>query len=107
MLKAIVAFGSRQYEVSAGKTVSVPRLAKAIGEEFAMDNVLSVTADGDSAGAVGAPYVAGASVTFKVSRHARGEKKIVFKKRSKKAWKKKNGYRDDLTVLEVKGISHG
>lgn len=107
MAKAIVSFGSFQYEVSLGAKLDVPRLAYEAGTEFDHDKVLFVAPDADTPASVGRPYVSGAKVKFRVLGHGRGEKIIVFKKRSKKAWKKKAGHRSELTRLQVQEITAG
>lgn len=103
MTKAIVCFGSKQYEVSPGAHLLVDRLGQAAGESFESDKILWAAPAGGGAKA-GRPYVSGASVVFETLRHIRGRKVIVFKKRSKKAWKKTRGHRSDLTELLVKEI---
>lgn len=77
-----------------------------MGEEFDWDKVLLVM-NGDAATIAGKPFVQGAKVKFRVVRHLRDKKVIVFKKRSKKAWRKRRGHRSDLTELEVMGINYG
>ncbi|MBI4063970.1 MAG: 50S ribosomal protein L21 [Elusimicrobia bacterium] len=107
MPKAIISFGSYQYEVSPDGTIDVPRLKHESGEEFDHDKVLWVSVGGDAPAVIGKPYVSGAKVRFRVLEHHRGEKIRVFKKRSKKAWKKTKGFRADLTKLQVQEITAG
>lgn len=102
-MKAIVHFGSHQFECSPAGNIVVNLLDKQVGEEFDIKEV-SLVSDDTQESKFGTPYIQGASVRFEVLRHFRGEKVIVFKKRSKKAWKKKNGFRADLTELKVKEI---
>ncbi|MBI3445369.1 MAG: 50S ribosomal protein L21, partial [Magnetospirillum sp.] len=56
---------------------------------------------------IGAPVVAGASVKATVVAQARGEKIIVFKKRRRQNSRRKNGHRQDLTILRITDISAG
>lgn len=107
MAKAIVALGSKQHEVVAGQKILVDRLAKTPGETFESDRVVLISADGEAKAVVGKPTIKDAKVLFKVLRHLRGEKVIAFKKRSKKAWKKKQGFRADLTELLVEEVKVG
>lgn len=102
-MKAIVAFGPHQYDCEPNAKVVVNRLAQEKGAEFDHKNVLFISKE-EGQGTWGKPLVAGASVRFQVLRHFRGEKVIIFKKRSKKAWKKKNGFRAELTELKVQDI---
>ena len=53
---------------------------------------------------VGAPAVVGAKVTAKVENHVKGDKVIVFKKKRRKGYKKKNGHRQAFTELSITGI---
>jgi large subunit ribosomal protein L21 len=56
---------------------------------------------------IGAPFVAGASVSAEIVEHTRGPKVIAFKKRRRKNSKRKRGHRQDLTVVRITGISAG
>ena len=56
---------------------------------------------------VGAPLVAGASVTAKIVEHFKGEKVIIFKKRRRQNSRRKNGHRQLITMLEITGIKAG
>ena len=47
----------------------------------------------------------GASVTAKVIKHFKGDKVVVFKKKRRKGYKKKNGHRQYLTEIQIEGIS--
>lgn len=103
-MKAIAQVGSEQIVVIPGTKVQVRRLDKEVGQPLEIDKVLWVSGEGDGPAKTGKPTVAGAKVVCKVLRHLRGEKIIVFKKRSKKAWKKQRGHRDDLTELFVEAV---
>ncbi|MEK7287733.1 MAG: 50S ribosomal protein L21 [Elusimicrobiota bacterium] len=107
MSKAIVSFGSHQYEVAPGATIEVLRLPYQAGEEFDWDKVNWVAPEGETPAKTGRPTVPGAKVRFQVVAHGRGDKVIVFKKRSKKAWRKRRGHRTDLTKIQVKEIVCG
>jgi len=72
------------------------------GARLTFDQVLLV-ADGDSI-AVGQPYVQGASLTAEVVEHFRGPKIHIFKYKRRQDYRKRRGYRDDLTRLRVTGI---
>jgi large subunit ribosomal protein L21 len=60
--------------------------------------------DGDKS-TVGTPTIAGASVAGKIVEHARGPKVIAFKKRRRKNSKRKRGHKQDLTVVQITGIT--
>jgi large subunit ribosomal protein L21 len=54
---------------------------------------------------VGAPFIKGATITGKILGHVKGDKVIVFKKKRRKGYKKKNGHRQDFTKVLIEGIS--
>jgi large subunit ribosomal protein L21 len=99
---AVIQTGAKQYRVEEGNTVLVEKLNANVGSEVSIDRVLLV-GNGDSI-TVGRPVVEGAKVIADVLRQTRGPKLIVFKKRSKKGYKKMQGHRQDLTELKIKKI---
>lgn len=100
---AIVETGGKQYRVQPGDTIAVERLNGAPGDVLDIDRVLLV---GDSGGdtRVGAPGVEGAVVRAEVVEHARGEKIIVFRYKSKVRYRRKTGHRQALTRLRITDI---
>ncbi|MBC7134867.1 MAG: 50S ribosomal protein L21, partial [Oceanibaculum nanhaiense] len=75
------------------------------GAKVALDEVLLVGGEGDAK--VGAPMVAGASVAAEIIEQTRGDKVIIFKKKRRKNHRRKNGHRQDLTVLRITDINAG
>ena len=98
MTFAVIQTGGKQYKVAKDDVIKVERLAGDAGSEIVLDQVLLV---GDK---VGAPTVAGASVTARVVAQARGPKIIIFKKRRRQNSRRKNGHRQDLTILRITDI---
>ena len=82
--------------------VYVHRLEAKEGSKVEFDNVLLIDDNGNVN--VGAPAVEGAKVTAKVETHVKGDKVIVFKKKRRKGYKKKNGHRQSFTELSITGI---
>ncbi|CAK0760207.1 50S ribosomal subunit protein L21 [uncultured Gammaproteobacteria bacterium] len=103
---AVIRTGGKQYKVASGDVIRVERLAGEEGATLKLDDVLMVAADGD-APTVGTPVVAGASVSAQIIAHDRGPKLIVFKKKRRQNYRRKNGHRQDLTVLRITGIETG
>ncbi len=99
---AVLETGSKQYRVSAGDTLEVERLAVEAGQPVTFERVLLVNNDGKVA--VGAPTIAGATVTGEVVKHIRGDKKLTYKMRRRKGYRKTIGHRQELTVVKVKEI---
>src|SRR5215831_8531185 len=101
---AIVETGGKQYRVKPGDTIAVERLAGEPGEVLDLGRVLLVAGNGDSAPRIGAPGVNGAVVRAEVVEHARGEKVIVFRYKSKVRYRRKTGHRQALTRLRITDI---
>jgi large subunit ribosomal protein L21 len=100
---AIIETGGKQYKVQEGTRLKVESLPNAQGEQIALEKVLLVKTDGDLK--IGKPVVSGAKVMAEVLGHDRAAKIIVFKKRSKKTYKKTQGHRQNYTELLIKNIS--
>jgi large subunit ribosomal protein L21 len=99
---AIVEIAGQQFKVSKDQKVFVHRLASDVDAKVSFDKVLLL----DNGGAVtlGAPAIEGASVEAKVLAHLKGDKVIVFKKKRRKGYKKKNGHRQALTQIIIESI---
>ena len=103
VMYAIVEIAGQQFKVSKDQKVYVHRLATEEGANVTFDKVLLV--DNDGAITLGAPAITGASVGAKVLKHLQGDKVIVFKKKRRKGYKKKNGHRQALTQIVIEGIN--
>jgi large subunit ribosomal protein L21 len=99
---AVIKTGGKQYKVVEDQIVIVEKLAAAAGDSVAFDQVLLVGEDGKTT--PGAPYVAGASVTAEVVEQTRGDKIIVFKKKRRQNYRRRNGHRQHETVLRITEI---
>ena len=100
---AIVDIAGQQFKVEAGKKIYVNRLKDEPGASVSFDKVLLT--DNDGAVEVGTPYVDGASVKATVIEHLKGNKVIVFKKKRRKGYDKKNGHRQCLTQIQIESIA--
>ncbi|MEO0403315.1 MAG: 50S ribosomal protein L21 [Bacteroidota bacterium] len=99
---AIVEIAGHQYKVEKDQLIFVNRLAEDEGAKVSFDNVLLIDNGGDVS--VGAPAISGAQVSAKVQRHLKGDKVIVFKKKRRKGYRKKNGFRASLTEIKIDSI---
>ncbi len=99
---AVVKTGGKQYKVEVGSVVKVEKLAAEANSEVELNEVLLV-GEGDNV-TFGTPVVEGAKVIAVVKEHIKGEKKISFKY-NKKTYYKKQGHRQQYTVIEVKAIN--
>ena len=96
---AIVKTGGRQFRVEADTTLRIPKIESSPGQTIELDRVLLVS--GDSGTTVGKPEIAGAKVLAKVVDQGREEKIIVFHKKRRKRYQKKNGHRQPFTEIRV------
>ena len=99
---AIVEMAGQQFKVAKDQKVYVHRLPDEEGSKVSFDNVLLLEDGGNIT--IGAPAIDGAAVEAKVVKHLKGNKVIVFKKKRRKGYKKKNGHRQYLTELVIESI---
>ena len=100
---AVVESGGKQHRVIEGETLKVEKLDLATGEALTIDQVLMV-GEGESV-KIGAPYVAGSSVTAEVVSHGRHEKVTIVKFRRRKHHRKQMGHRQWYTELKITSIA--
>ena len=100
---AIVEIAGQQFKVSKDLKVYVNRLTNEEGSKVSFDKVLLLDDNGNIT--LGAPAIEGASVEAKVLQHLKGDKVIIFKKKRRKGYKKRNGHRQYLTQIVIEGIS--
>lgn len=99
---AIVDIAGQQVKVQKDQQVFVNRLAGKAGDKVQFDHVLLI--DNDGSVTLGAPAIKGAAVTAKITEHLKGDKVLVFKKKRRKGYKKKNGHRQYLTSIKIDSI---
>lgn len=100
---AVVEILGQQFKAEAGKRLFIHRMEEAErGSQVEFEKVLLLDNDGDVK--VGAPVVEGAKVVAEVLSHVRGEKVIVFHKKRRKGYRKRNGHRQNFTEILVKEI---
>ncbi len=98
---AIIKTGGKQYKVEPGKFVDVEKLDAEVGAEVTFEALMVV--DGESV-KVGTPVVDGVKVTGKVLKQDKQKKIVVFKYKSKKDYRKKQGHRQPYTRVEIVSI---
>jgi large subunit ribosomal protein L21 len=99
---AVIRAGGRQYKVASGDVIEVNRLDASEGQEVSFAAVLVVD---DSTVKVRPAELEGVQVRGRVVGHKRGEKIRVFNYHRKTGWKRTSGHRQDLTSVEITGIS--
>jgi large subunit ribosomal protein L21 len=101
---AIVDIAGKQFKVEKNNFVYTPLLDGEAGSSVDFDKVLLVDNEGEIN--VGAPTVEGARVSGKILEHVKGDKVIVFKKKRRKGYKKKNGHRQDFSKVLIEDIKN-
>ena len=99
---AIVNISGKQYKAEKGAKLCVPRQDLEEGKKLVLEDVLMVY-DGKSS-KFGNPKVSGAKVTATILDHGRGRKILVYKKKRRKGYQRKNGHRQWYTNIEIQNI---
>ncbi|MBX5456092.1 MAG: 50S ribosomal protein L21 [Thermogemmatispora sp.] len=99
---AVIKSGGRQFKVEVGETLQVNRLPVQEGTQIRISEVL-LLADANRT-VIGRPLVENASVLATVRQHARGDKIVVFKYKSKKRYRRRKGHRQEISILTIDDI---
>jgi len=100
-MHAVIRTGGKQYRVAAQDVIRIEKIAGDEGEVVLFDQVLAVGSE------LGTPMVSGASVAGRVIAQTRDGKIVVFKKKRRKNYRRKQGHRQDLTVVRIEEILTG
>jgi large subunit ribosomal protein L21 len=92
---AVIKSGGKQYKVAAGDVVKLEKLSAEEGKEVIFNEVLALD------DTYGTPLVSGASVKGTVLKQARDAKVIVFKKKRRQNYRRKNGHRQSITLVKI------
>lgn len=99
---AIVSIAGQQFKVEEGQQIFVHRLAAQEGDSVSFDAVHLIENDGQVS--IGAPNIKGATIKASVLSHVKGDKVIVFHKKRRKGYRKKNGHRQSFTKIKIDSI---
>ncbi len=99
---AIVSIAGQQFKVEEGQQIFVHRLAAQEGDAISFSEVHLIENDGSVT--IGTPTVGGASVKASVISHVKGDKIVVFHKKRRKGYRKKNGHRQSFTKIKIESI---
>jgi large subunit ribosomal protein L21 len=102
---AIIRSGDKQFRAEPGMTLRVPSIDAEIGDSVTFDEVLMASTDDGTQ--VGAPTVAGASVTGEIVGHGKDRKVIIFKWKRRKNYRRKQGHRQKFTEVRIGEIMVG
>lgn len=100
---AVIETGGKQYRVQEGDVITVEKLNVSAGDDITFDKVLLLN-DGEKV-QVGTPIVESAKVFGTVVENGKGEKVIIFKYKSKKDYRKKQGHRQPYTMIKIESLS--
>ena len=100
---AVVKTGGKQYKVAQGDVIQVEKLVGEAGTKVQLAQVLMINDNGKAK--IGAPFVAGAKVDAEIVGQERSRKVIVFKKKRRQNYRRKNTHRQDYTILRITGIA--
>lgn len=95
---AVIKTGGKQYRVTSGDVIKIEKIAGEEGKEVVFNEVLAL---GDS---IGTPLVAGASVKALVVKQAKDNKVIIFKKKRRQNYRRKNGHRQNITLVKITDV---
>ncbi len=98
----IVDIAGKQFKVAKDQYIYAPKMEGEAGTAVSFDKVL-LTDNGGSI-EVGAPTVKGVKVSGKILEHVKGDKVIVFKKKRRKGYAKRNGHREQYTKVQIESI---
>lgn len=99
---AVIKTGGKQYRVQKDDIIEVELLDAQKGDAITLGEVLMLGDEGSAK--IGAPTVSGASVKATVLDQKKSDKIIVFKKKRRQNYRRKNGHRQNLTVLKITDI---
>ena len=100
---ALVDYSGNQILIKEGEKTRIPFTDKKVGTKIVFDNVLFIDDGKDKK--VGKPYINSFSINAKIVSHEKDKKIIVFKKKRRKGYQKKNGHRQNYTLIQVDSIS--
>lgn len=99
---AVIKTGGKQYTVKPQEVLSVEKLEGNAGDKITLSEVLLI--GGDKGPKVGTPTVAGATVTAEIVKQFKDDKVIIFKKKRRQNYRRKNGHRQQLTSIRITDI---
>ena len=100
---AIVNISGKQFRAEKGKSLKVPSQNTEVGKKLSYDQVLLTNENGEVQ--IGNPFIKNFKVSATVLENGRDKKIIVFKKKRRKGYKRKNGHRQGFSLIQIDSIS--
>jgi large subunit ribosomal protein L21 len=100
---AVIKTGGKQYRVEANDVIKLEKIEGEVGSNVQFDQVLALA--GEKGVEIGAPIVAGAVVSAEVLEQKKDTKVIIFKKKRRQNYRRKNGHRQEVTVVRILDVS--
>ncbi len=96
---AVIRTGGKQYKVTTGDVIKIEKVAGEEGGNIVFNEVLAKD------DVVGTPLVSGASVKATIIKQAKADKVIIFKKKRRHNYRRKNGHRQNITIVKIAEIA--
>ena len=103
-MKATIKTQGQQFTITEGDVLIVNRYPNTEAGALVQINDVLAAGDGENF-KVGKPLLSGASVSAKILENKRGDKVIVFKKKKRKGYERKQGHRQELSVIKIQTIT--
>ncbi len=100
-MHAIIVTGGKQYRVTAGSIIEVEKLEGNVGDIVKIDQVLGLSGDKNI---LGSPLISGALVEAQILEQGKADKVLIFKKKRRHNYRRKNGHRQRFTALHILSI---
>jgi large subunit ribosomal protein L21 len=100
MSYAVIRTGGKQFVVEKGSRIRIPSIDAEAGKSIELDALLTAGDDAKS----GEPVVGATKISATVVDHGRGAKIVVFKKKRRKHYKRKQGHRQGYTTITIDSI---
>ena len=100
---AIVNISGKQFRAEKGKSLKVPSQSTEVGKKLSYDQILLTNDNGKVQ--IGNPFIKNFKVSATVLENGRDKKIIVFKKKRRKGYKRKNGHRQGFSLIQIDSIS--
>ena len=95
---AVIKTGGKQYKVASNDVIKIEKIAGVAGNEVIFNEVLAMD------DVIGTPLVSGASVKGTIVKQAKDAKVIVFKKKRRQNYRRKNGHRQFITLVKITDV---